>query len=64
MELMSCSMESSVDPPTTNQLEERSAFLHSIRPIGQRQSGCGYSEGGEIDSDEPRLIADEMKMKD
>ena len=40
MELMSRSMESSVDPPAKNQLDERSAFLRSIRSMGLHQSVC------------------------
>lgn len=38
MELISCSMESSVDPPSKKQLGERSAFLRSIRQIGAAQA--------------------------
>jgi hypothetical protein len=38
MEPMSGSMESSVDPPRTNQLEERSKVLRPIRPIALCQS--------------------------
>lgn len=55
MELMSCSMESSVDPPRSKQLDERSAFSRSIHGIGfsRGRSGISWRAGRQLH--DPRL---------